>query len=114
MEGREVDAELYKQADGQLRASHVRVRNTGMLQDGHAPPQGFGAPSLPYDGSAQQFPPVMPPPQLDQQGAPPGMPPPHWPPQPPGMPPPPGMDGAPPGMPPPPGMPAGMPQPPGM
>merc|ERR1712050_640518 len=33
MEGKEVEAELYKLPDGQLRASHVRVVQPGMLTD---------------------------------------------------------------------------------
>lgn len=33
MEGKEVEAELYKLPDGQLRASHVRIVQAGMLTD---------------------------------------------------------------------------------
>merc|ERR1719221_1550339 len=39
MEGRDVEAELYKLPDGQLRASHVRMLNAGsvpMLEDGRS------------------------------------------------------------------------------
>merc|ERR1712137_1064300 len=112
MEGKEVEAEFYKQGDGQMRASHVRVLSMGSLPD-YGAPSGYGGHSNDY-GRPPQFPPEMP-----------GLPPPPppapashsrdggassmplaWPPAPPGLPvAPPGLPGAPPGLPAPPGMP---------
>jgi len=91
MEGADVEAELYKLPDGQIRAWHVRSLN----------PAGFGPLSIDDGNSAtasnaspgHSEAPGMPPPGM----GPPGMPPPGM--GPPGMPPPPGM--GPPGMPPP-------------
>merc|ERR1712176_911105 len=83
MDGKEVEAELYKQGDGQLRASHVRAKiPIGEVQDG----AGYEPPPVMPEG-AGAMPPGMP-----------GMPPiPGGPPGPDGMPPP-GMMGK--GMPP--------------
>jgi len=107
MEGKEVEAELYKLPDGQIRAWHVRALNAPGFLDGPAatsssayppavadqwPPgggkgDGYGQPQFPPMPGG---PPGMPPPGM---GGPPGMGPPGMPP--PGMPPP-GM--GPPGM----------------
>lgn len=104
-EGKEVEAELYKLPDGQVRAWHVRIIGGGML----APNDGMNHHAT---GSA---PPLPPPPPGGGGG---GFPPPGF--GPPGgttggplpPPPPPGMSPGGPGMP---GMPPGMPgMPPGM
>lgn len=125
MEGKEVEAELYKLPDGQLRASHVRAVVLGMITDAERP---GGVPIQPIaDDPAGGSPPSMLPHSMhhmvpEMPGSPPGMPPlsMHQMPQemPPGM-----MPGSPPrmlqhsmhSMPPemPPGM-LGMPQMPGM
>merc|ERR1719203_1330785 len=53
MEGKEVEAELYKLPDGQLRASHVRVVVPGMLKDDSRPPMLEDArSSVPSGGTA--------------------------------------------------------------
>lgn len=139
MEGKHVEAELYKLPDGQVRAWHVRITspNGGFEEpdmltngsDGHGGSASF-PPSAPSQGS---FPPAAPPPAQESHEH-------NWPPQapqqpvsasapavggspdegfmgPPGMMPPGGPPGMPPGMPPngmPPGMPPGGGLPPGM
>merc|ERR1719444_460711 len=47
MEGKEVEAELYKLPDGQLRASHVRCKSDPLMLPAPGPPplDGSGAPS---------------------------------------------------------------------
>lgn len=101
MEGKEVEAELYRLPDGQLRASHVRVQMHGMIGG----PASGPTPLPPaYPGAPPAYEPEgMPERRFDESGpskggpmgVPGGMPPPGMP----GMPPP-GMPGMPPGMPP--------------
>eukprot|EP00928_Gymnodinium_smaydae_P087308 TRINITY_DN71588_c0_g1_i1.p1 TRINITY_DN71588_c0_g1~~TRINITY_DN71588_c0_g1_i1.p1 ORF type:complete len:508 (-),score=125.33 TRINITY_DN71588_c0_g1_i1:30-1553(-) len=111
MEGKQVEAELYKLPDGQVRAWHVRVLAPhGELEnDGGAYPQAALPASAPPPAPAPAAEPQenawsapsAAPPQGHAEGGPPG---------------PPGMPGMPPGMMPPPGGPGGLPPglPPGM
>lgn len=102
MEGREVEAELYKLPDGQIRAWHVKALNVHGYVEGPPGAMSSSTPALPAPGPfdpnappAGQWPPGQPP--MDPsggKGGPPGMP--GMPGFPPGMP---GMPGGPPGMP---------------
>merc|ERR1712087_58920 len=69
MDGKEVEAELYKQGDGQLRASHVRAKiPPEMLQEGagYEPP-----PVMPPIPGGPPGPDGMPPPGMMGKGMPP-------------------------------------------
>lgn len=68
MEGKEVEAELYKLPDGQLRASHVRIVNQAMLSDGAARQQALPPPQI---GDFLDPPPEQR--RFEEQGLPPGM-----------------------------------------